>query len=165
MRYTADMKTTSFTVLPETDQALLREAAGRLAHSLNKVSNPRTSVIVTTASGKYFGNNIFLSNCTLLCGEASALSAAVAANDAHIEALYLTVGRADTQAPKIISPCGNCRQMLHDFASLNGKPIAVYSATSLLDDVMVTDSEELLPAGFKSASLGKMAESTITQAS
>lgn len=159
------MKTTTFAVLPEADQTMLREAAGRLAHSLNKVSNPRTSVIMTTANGKHFGNNIFLSNCTLLCAEASALGAAVAADDTHIEALYLTVGRADTQAPKIISPCGNCRQMLHDFARLSGKPITVYSATSLLDDVMVTDSDELLPVGFKSASLGKMAESTTTQAS
>lgn len=152
------MNIQSFKTLNETDQSLLAEASERISHALNKVSNPKTSVIVTTKNGRYYGNNIFLSNCTLVCAEAAALAAAVAANDTQIEKLYFSVGRDDTKEPKLISPCGNCRQMLHDFSRLNNNVIEIFSTTNALNDVMITDSAELLPEGFRSASLGKMAE-------
>jgi cytidine deaminase len=152
------MKVLPFQDIDPEHQALLTEAAQRTAHALNKVSNPKTSVIVTTKDGRYYGNNLFLSNCSLMCGEAAAIAATVAANDTYIEKLYFAVGRDDTKAPKIISPCGNCRQMLHDISHLNGNVIEIYSTTSTLEEVMLTDSAELLPEGFRSASLGKMAE-------
>jgi len=147
-----------FTDLNNEDQNLLREAVSRLPRSLNKVSNPQTSAIaVTKDNNRHYGNNIFLSNCTLFCAEAVALTASVTANDRDIQKLYLAVGRAD-KAPEIVSPCGNCRQILHDFSSLNGNTIKIFSTTSELKEVMITDSAELLPEGFKSASLGKMAK-------
>ena len=152
------MKVLPFQDIDPEHQALLTEAAQRTAHALNKVSNPKTSVIVTTKDGRYYGNNLFLSNCSLMCGEAAAIAAAVAANDTYIEKLYFAVGRDDTKAPKIISPCGNCRQMLHDISHLNGNVIEIYSTTNILEEVILTDSAELLPEGFRSASLGKMAE-------
>ena len=67
----------------------------------------------------------------------------------------MVIGRTDSE-PKIVSPCGNWRQWLHDFSRLNGKVIRVISATSRLDEVMLTNSSELLPEGFKSAGLGRM---------
>ena len=93
-----------------------------------------------------------------MCGEAAAIAAAVAANDTYIEKLYFAVGRDDTKEPKLISPCGNCRQILHDISHLNGNVIEIFSTTNALEEVMLTDSAELLPEGFRSASLGKMAE-------
>jgi cytidine deaminase len=152
------MQTIAFTTLPSVDQKQLKDAAMRIPRSLNKVSNPRTSVIAMTQNDRHFGNNIFLSNCTLSCAEANALAAAVAAGDTNIEKIYLAVGRLDSETPKLISPCGNCRQMLHDFSRITGKAIAVYSTTNELKEVIVTDSDELLPDGFKSASLGKMVD-------
>lgn len=154
------MKTIAFSTLASDDQAKLQEAAERISRALNKKSNPLTSAVLVAQSGLHFGNNIFLSNCTLSCAEANALGAAVAAGDTKIEKLYLTVGRPDTATPDIISPCGNCRQMLHDFSRISGKAIAIYCATNQLDTVLVTDSDELLPEGFKSASLAAMANQT-----
>jgi cytidine deaminase len=154
------MKVLPLTALDTAHQTLLKEATARTAHSLNKVSSPQTSVIIATEKSKYYGNNIFLSNCTLICAEASALAATVAANDTKITTLYLSVRRTDVSAPKLISPCGNCRQMLHDFAHLNGRTIDVYSTTSELEEVMVTSSDELLPEGFKSVSLEKFSQLT-----
>jgi cytidine deaminase len=154
------MRTIAFTELPKEDQERLKEAAERLPRALNKVSNPRTSAIASTKNGRHFGNNIFLSNCTLSCAEANALSAAVAADDSNVEKVYLTNSRLDDKEPKPLSPCGNCRQMLHDFSRIQNKPIAVYSTTNRLEDVVITDSSELLPEGFMSASLGKMADGT-----
>ena len=154
------MKTIAFSTLPADDQKQLQTAVERIPRSLNKKSNPQTSVVLKTQKGQYFGNNIFLSNCTLSCAEANALGAAVAAGDTKVEKLYLAVGRPDSKTPNIISPCGNCRQMLHDFSLLNNKPIAVYCTTNQLEEVLVTNSDELLPEGFKSASLGMMTSGT-----
>jgi cytidine deaminase len=152
------MKTVPFATLDETDRSYLTMAANRIPRALNKVSNPKTSVVAVTAQGgAHFGNNIFLSNCTLSCGEANALAACVAAGDTDVTALYFAMGRGDSKAPSLITPCGNCRQQLHDFARLSGHEIKVFSTTNQLDEVIVTDSTELLPEGFKSASLGKMA--------
>jgi cytidine deaminase len=83
------------------------------------------------------------------------LASAVAAGDRKIIKLYLVIGRTDSE-PKLVSPCGNCRQWLHDFARLNGQTIQVITATSKLDKVMLTDSDELLPDGFKPVGLGRM---------
>ncbi len=151
------MRTISFTDLSASDRKLLQEAVNRLGNSLNKITNPSTSAIAKTERDYYFGNNIFLSNDTLVCAEANALASAAAAGDQEINKLYLVITRTDSE-PKIASPCGNCRQWLHDFARLNKQTIEVVCATSKLDNVMLTDSEELLPEGFKSASLGRMIE-------
>lgn len=151
------MRTISFTDLSATDRESLQEAVGHLRNSLNKITNPSTSAIAKTEHNHYFGNNIFLSNDTLVCAEANALASAVAAGDQRINKLYLVITRTDSE-PKIASPCGNCRQWLHDFARLNKQTIEVICATSKLDDVMLTDSDELLPEGFKSAGLGRMIE-------
>jgi cytidine deaminase len=135
----------------------LRKAAGRLPRSLNKVTDPSTCAVALGQEGHYFGNNIFLSNDTLACAEATALAGANAAGDRMITKVYLTVSRTDSE-PKLISPCGNCRQWLHDFSRLSGSAIRVFSATSRLDDVLLTDSDELLPEGFKSAGLGRLVD-------
>ena len=149
------MKTITFPTLPAEDQAMLHKAVQNLSRSLNKVTNPSTCAVVVTKNGHYSGNNIFLSNDTLVCAEASALSNAVAAGDYKVSKLYLVIGRTDSES-KLVSPCGNCRQWLHDFARLNGQIVKVVTATSKLDEVMLTDSDELLPEGFKSAGLSRM---------
>jgi cytidine deaminase len=150
------MKTIPITEVSLEDQKLLQEAVSRLPHSLNKVTNPSTSAIAQTKLGCYYGNNIFLSNDTLVCAEANALASAAAAGDHKVSKLFLAITRTDSD-PQLVSPCGNCRQWLHDFARLNGQAIKVLSVTSKLKEVLVTDSDELLPEGFKSAGLGRMA--------
>jgi cytidine deaminase len=78
------MKTVSFNDLPTEDQEMLRKAAGRLPRSLNKVTDPSTCAVALGQEGHYFGNNIFLSNDTLACAEATALAGANAAGDRMI---------------------------------------------------------------------------------
>jgi cytidine deaminase len=154
------MKTILFDQLDLEDQTLLQKACERLTYSLNKVTNPSTSVVVKAGNDNYFGNNIFLSNNTLICAEANALASAAAAGDIKISKLFLVIARTNAE-PRIVSPCGNCRQWLHDFSRLNsGQAIEVFCATNELDDVIITSSEELLPSGFKSAGLGRMISET-----
>ena len=149
------MKTVSYTSIDAYEQDMMRQAVVRLSNSLNKITDPSTCAVALTDKAAYFGNNVFLSNDTLVCAEASALANAAAAGDRVVHTLLLVITRSDSE-PSIVSPCGNCRQWLHDFARLNKRSIKVLLATSKLDKVACTDSDELLPDGFKSAGLGRM---------
>jgi cytidine deaminase len=151
------MKLLAFSSLADEDKALLRDVVSTLDRSINKVTHPNTCAVAIGSKGRYRGNNIFLSNDTMSCAEAGALASAAAAGDHKVTKLYLAIGRSNGK-PEPVSPCGNCRQWLHDFARLNSNVIEVFSTTSNLDNVLVTDSDELLPGGFKSAGLGRMIE-------
>lgn len=128
---------------------LLREAASRLDRSLNKVSNPKTSAIAVGEKGKYYGNNIFLSNCTMSCAEQNAVASAVSAGDTRIQSVYLVASR-DDKPSEVLTPCGNCRQILYDFSRL-GEDIQV--VCSNMKETLTTSAIELLPLGFNSNSL------------
>ncbi|MBI5499023.1 MAG: cytidine deaminase [Deltaproteobacteria bacterium] len=73
-----------------------------------------------------------------ICAERSAVVAAVSAGKRRFLALALVAGRG---APA--SPCGACRQVLHEFAP--DLPIRMASADGRTRDVRLT---ELLPLGF-----------------
>jgi cytidine deaminase len=73
-----------------------------------------------------------------ICAERSAVVAAVAAGRRHFTALALVAGRGEPA-----SPCGACRQVLHEFAPR--LPIRMVSADGNVRDVTLA---ELLPFGF-----------------
>jgi len=85
------------------------------------------------------GANVEISSYGLtLCAERSALVAAVSAGHRRFRALALVAGRG-TPA----SPCGACRQALHEFAP--DLPIRLVSLDGRTRD---TSLRELLPLGF-----------------
>jgi cytidine deaminase len=73
-----------------------------------------------------------------ICAERSAVVSAVAAGRRHFKALALVAGRGEPA-----SPCGACRQVLHEFAP--ALPIRMVSADGHVRDVTLA---ELLPFGF-----------------
>jgi cytidine deaminase len=73
-----------------------------------------------------------------ICAERSAVVSAVAAGRRHFVALALVAGRGEPA-----SPCGACRQVLHEFAP--SLPIRMVSADGNARDVTLA---ELLPFGF-----------------
>jgi cytidine deaminase len=78
-----------------------------------------------------------------ICAERSALVSAVAAGHRRFRALALVAGRG-TPA----SPCGACRQVLHEFAP--DLPIRLVSTDGRTRDTTI---RELLPLGFGHADL------------
>jgi cytidine deaminase len=78
-----------------------------------------------------------------ICAERSAVVAAVAAGRRRFRALALVAGRGEPA-----SPCGACRQVLHEFAP--GLPIRMVAADGRVRD---TTLRELLPLGFGPADL------------
>lgn len=150
------MKTIPYTEIDENDQKLLSITSKRTSRSLNKVTNPQVAATVVTSSGLYYGNNVFLSNCTLYCAEVAAILAAVAAGDIDIRKIYIAIRRADGSKPGLVTPCGNCRQVIVDFSIKNNRNIVLMSTNDELKEVLVTDSDELIPGAYVSVSLSKL---------
>jgi cytidine deaminase len=73
-----------------------------------------------------------------ICAERAAVVAAVTAGRREFRALALVAGRGEPA-----SPCGACRQVLHEFAP--DLPIRLASADGCTRDVLLCD---LLPLGF-----------------
>ncbi|MEZ5655909.1 MAG: cytidine deaminase [Sphingobium sp.] len=92
-----------------------------------------------------------------LCAETVAIASANAAgNLANIEAIAVVGGpsdrgaRANTQA---LTPCGRCRQILAEAATVAGRDIRVYCADMSGNQQASYTVSELLPHAFSPASL------------
>jgi cytidine deaminase len=98
-----------------------------------------------TASGQVFlGCNVEnAAYPATICAERAALVSAYAAGEREIVALAVV---ADTPGP--VSPCGTCRQVIHELA-----PRATVALANLRGDVALTTPAELLPGGFTSDDL------------
>ena len=93
-----------------------------------------------TASGRVFpGCNVEnAAYPACLCAERVALTSAYAAGEREIVALAVI---ADTPAP--VSPCGTCRQVIHELA-----PRCTVALANIHGDMRLTTPQELLPGGF-----------------
>ena len=95
---------------------------------------------VLTASGRVFpGCNVEnAAYPATICAERAALLGAYAAGEREIVALAVI---ADTAGP--VSPCGTCRQVIHELAS--GCTVALANTRG---DIRLITPQELLPGGF-----------------
>ena len=94
------------------DRALIRAAQEALRRGF-KAKHHGVAAAVRTRSGAVFvGLN--LEGIHTPCAEPVALGAAMTARDRDIESM-VAVCRRGTKYP-VLSPCGNCRQMLFDYA-------------------------------------------------
>ena len=78
-----------------------------------------------------------------VCAERTALLSAYAAGEREIVALAVV---ADTPGP--VSPCGTCRQVIHELA-----PHCSVALANMRGDMHLATPQELLPGGFDGDSL------------
>lgn len=96
---------------------------------------------VLTSSGKmYTGCNFENSSYGLsICAERNAIGSAVADGEREIKAIAIYSPNLD-----YCTPCGACRQVIHEFRSPSGTVVI----TSSSDKFVCQDIKELLPGGF-----------------
>jgi len=127
-------------IAPKLYAKLLAEAKRARARAYAPYSKYRVGAAIATKSGAIFrGCNV--ENATYgatICAERNAIGAMVAAGeDTPVACVVVTAG------PKSAAPCGNCRQVLYEFAP--DMPIAlVTDAGKRRDTTLAT----LLPDGF-----------------
>lgn len=105
----------------------------------------RVGAAVLTKDGEiYTGCNIENASYGLtICAERVALFSALAAGAKKITALAIY-----TDSPKPTSPCGACRQVIHELAP--GARVAVANSQGVY---AIKGEEELLPLGFDASAL------------
>lgn len=84
-----------------------------------------------------------------LCAEVQALMAAsFAGGDVVAVAVAGHAADAPNAPGDIVTPCGRCRQLIHEAACRAGRPVRVVCANGTLEAVSVATSDDLLPHGF-----------------
>lgn len=119
---------------------LLRRATEVRERAYAPYSEFRVGAALLTATGRVFaGANVENASYGLsLCAERSAVAAAIAAGERDFVAMSIVA-----PGSRAISPCGMCRQVLHELAP--SLPIRVHGADG---GTLETTAEELLPHAF-----------------
>jgi cytidine deaminase len=125
--------------------ALLAAARAARERAYAPYSRFPVGAAALTASGRVFpGCNVEnAAYPSTLCAERVALTSAYAAGERDIVALAVV---ADTAGP--VSPCGTCRQVIHELA-----PRCIVVLASTRGPTLQTTPQALLPSGFTAESL------------
>jgi len=126
---------------------LVAQAATARERAYCPYSGFAVGAAVLTASGRVFpGCNVEnAAYPATICAERAALLGAYAAGEREIVALAVI---ADTAEP--VSPCGTCRQVLHELA-----PDCTVVLANTRSDLRLTTPQALLPGGFMHDDLPK----------
>lgn len=130
------------------EKLLIAAAKEAMQNSYSPYSNFAVGAALLTKDGEVFkGANIENASYPLsMCGERNAVYHAYnrGVKKEDIKALVII---GDTTGP--ISPCGACRQVLHELLPADTKIIL----TNLAGDIKVTNTNELLPFAFDESDL------------
>ena len=125
--------------------ALVAAAGAARERAYAPYSRFAVGAAVLTASGRVFPGcnveNAAYPSC--LCAERVALTSAYATGEREIVALAVV---ADTSGP--VSPCGTCRQVIHELA-----PRCIVVLANMRGQTLQTTPQALLPGGFTAESL------------
>jgi len=125
---------------PADYSALIAQAIAARERAYCPYSGFAVGAAVLTASERIFpGCNVEnAAYPATVCAERTALLSAYAAGEREITAIAVV---ADT--PRPVSPCGTCRQVLHELA-----PRCAVVLANLRGDILLVTPQELLPGGF-----------------
>ncbi|NOY93451.1 MAG: cytidine deaminase [Deltaproteobacteria bacterium] len=128
-------------------EALTRAASEARDQAYAPYSRFRVGAALQCADGRVFtGVNVENASYGLcLCAERSAVAAAVTAGARDFEALVVIAPGSEAT-----SPCGMCRQVLHEFA-----PELPIQARGAEGGLLVTSAGELLPHAFRAEDLAE----------
>jgi len=130
--------------------SLLNEALKVSENSYNKYSGFSVGAAVRTKSGRvYTGTNMENASFGLsICAEPAAIMNANSNGDFDIEAIAIVGGFKGVPGQQPPSPCGRCRQIIHEASQVSKKDIDVYCSNFEFSETLVTTIEALLPFAF-----------------
>jgi len=136
--------------LPDEIFELLNAAKLVSKNAYNKYSKFFVGAAVRTTKGKiYTGTNMENASYGLsICAEPAAIMNANSNGDFNIEAIAIVGGFSEGEDQQPATPCGRCRQIIHEASQVSKKDIAVYCSNLDLSKTLITTIEELLPFAF-----------------
>jgi cytidine deaminase len=120
---------------------MISQAHQMLKQAYTPYSQFKVACCIQTDKGSlYTGTNIENASYGLtLCAEASAISAMVTSGERHIKNVVLL-----TESNELCSPCGACRQRIHEFSTPDTM-VHLCNEHSILHSLTI---KELLPLAF-----------------
>lgn len=130
---------------------LLGAARAVAERSYNPYSGFIVGAGVQTSTGAIF-TGAFMENLSYgmtICAEAVAVTSAN--SDGHRDIRSIVIVGGDPKNPEdgeACTPCGRCRQILWEVASINKRDIEVYGANLVCTRILITTITELMPYPF-----------------
>jgi len=142
------------------DQSLLLRAQDVARNAYAPYSGFTVGAAVRAKDGRiYIGANLENASYGLgICAEVSAITAANSDGNFHLDAIAV-FGRGmspSTSIGPVTTPCGRCRQLIHEASDVSGCDILVISANSDLSEIHVAKISQLLPDAFGPANLSQV---------
>lgn len=120
-----------------------------LATAYSPYSRVRVGAALRTADGIVTGSNVEnAAYGSTICAERMAVGRANAEGKRAFEAVAITADGVGLPAAQVVSPCGACRQVLHEMAHATGSETRVLMGTPSTDEVTIASLAELLPLPF-----------------
>jgi len=123
--------------IDDADRALLKAASEVLARNYTE-SRHTVGAAVLCSSGKVYGG-VNVESCGYgPCAEPIAIGRALSEGERRLERIVAVHG--PTEPPRVLSPCGNCRQLLFDYAPdcwvilVHGSKLVKVRARDLIPD-------------------------------
>ncbi len=145
--------------LDNPDRELVEQALEASARAYAPYSLFAVGAAIRSRSGSvYTGANLENASSGLtICAEAAALTAANAAGDFAVEAIAIVgFSFADTAAAasRVVVPCGSCRQLISEVASLTQSDVRILCCNGELSNIVEATISQLLPNPFGPDNLG-----------
>ncbi len=144
------MKETTFNKLENWQKDLILKAESVMRRSYNLYSHFCVGAAVLSNSGKiYLGT--FAENSSqggTICAERAAILAANTDGERYYKAIAV-IGAGETfDCKEPVTPCGECRQFMNDFAQIAQQDIMLICSNTKKDKIFITSIKELLPVPF-----------------
>lgn len=144
------METKRYDQLDPEDRALMDAAREVLATAYAPYSGVRVGAALRTGSGIVTGSNVEnAAYGSTICAERMAVGRANARGDRAFSAVAVTATGDALDPVRVVSPCGACRQVLHEMAHPAADRTRVLMGTPGSDAVTIATLDELLPLPFE----------------
>ncbi|MFH1193883.1 MAG: cytidine deaminase [bacterium] len=127
-----------------------------LKNAYNPYSHFSVGAALAAVDGKFFGgaNVENAAYGSVICAERSAIVSAYAQGSCSFKALAVIGRGKDYDLQDVITPCGGCRQMIHEAQDVSENKIIIVLSNTKKDKIVLTDIGTLLPYGFGPVALG-----------
>lgn len=144
------METLAYDELEPDDRELVDAARAATDTAYAPYSGVRVGAALRTTAGDVVtGSNVEnAAYGSTICAERMAVGQANARGHRAYAAVAVTARGERIPADQVVTPCGACRQVLHEMAHITDTPTRVIMTTPGTDRVVVARLDELLPLPF-----------------
>ena len=143
------METTRYDALDDDDRRLMDAAREAMSTAYAPYSGVRVGAALRTSDGPVTASNVENGAYgSTICAERMAVGRANARGLRAYPAVAIAADGDRLEADRPITPCGACRQVLHEMARVTGTETRILMARPGSDEVTVATLAELLPLPF-----------------